>query len=562
MRRRNWVSIILFVLLGASNVKTQVTITVDAQQSRGKYKQFWGGLGQESFYDGVLSAQCRNYFNLIKATNSHGREVFNYFSTKCMFTDKITPYYEEIGGYVYIEDQNGNVTYNWEIVDSHFDAILGYGLIPIVNFTFMPEKLASDPSRRVPWSQSNVSPPKDYNKWRNLVYETVKHLKNRYGAAEIEKWFFEVWNEPDLDEFFWIPNPDQSRYPDRSDNIEFFKLYDYSVDGAIAAHPNIKIGGPSIAGDVELFILHWYPHCKSGTNYATGKVGTRVDFASRHHYGTAEWIYENLQKFGEYATTNGKPLLGDDPIILITENGPTPALNDWLNSRYVAAWLVNEVDMIFNVADNYGYNYIPDVILFWSLPLPRNFGKHFGVATVMGDNVIIKRPVYNGFDALGYLSDERIALTGAKYGDAVHGIATKNEDQSIEVILYHFNGDDVWNEQTGQSTVNLSIKNIPFHKGYVQYFKIDETHSNAYSIWQSMGSPDDPTSNQLQALQSQDDLQLCEPMSQVSISGGTLTKQITLQNNSVVLVVVSAQNPLTNDTTPPNPPTGLKVTKP
>ncbi|MBD3287321.1 hypothetical protein GF337_00820, partial [candidate division KSB1 bacterium] len=554
------------MLWGNHQTYSQTTyLDVDVGVSLGRYTQFWGGLGQASFNDGVIDEPNRSYFKMIREANSHGREVFNYFCTKAMYTDTPHPGKEEIGGYVYIENENGVVSYNWDIVDRHFDAILEFGLIPIVNFSFMPKKLASIPDKRNPWNNAYVSPPKSYEKWKDLVYETVLHLKNRYGEQEIQRWYFEVWNEPDLDEFFWVPHPDQDTYPGKSNNAEYFKLFDFTELAAHSASDVVRIGGPAIAGDIGFFIKDWYPHCISGTNYATGTTGTRVDFISRHFYGETYMKYKQIMKFGEIALKDGKELLGDDPTIIITENGPTPSLHDWLNTRYVAAWIVKQVDMVFDIADEYGFNYVPDIMCFWTKPLPKNFGAHFGVATVLGNRWnpqpegIVKRPAFNGFDALGYLSDERISISGTSFGDPVHGIATRNADKSVEIILYHFNDDDKENTQHAQYSVQIAIKNIPFQTGYLQIFKIDELHSNAYTLWKQMGSPEEPTPSQLLALKSQDDLQLAEPMSKIQILNGTYKQRLQIQNNSVALIVISADNPLSKDMTPPKPPTGIEA---
>lgn len=554
------------MLWGNHQAYSQTTyLDVDVGNSLGTYKQFWGGLGQTSFNEGVLKEPNISYFKLIQEANSHGREVFNYFCTKAMFTDTPHPGGEEIGGYVYIEADDGSVSYNWEIVDQHFDAILNYGLTPIVSFSFMPRKLASVSDKRNPWNQAFVSPPKSYEKWRNLVYETVNHLKNRYGDDEIKNWYFEVWNEPDLDEFFWIPHPDQSTYPNKSYNTEYFKLFDFTENAAHSASNVIRVGGPAIAGDIGFFIKPWYPHCISGTNYATGETGTRVDFISRHHYGETYKNYEHYMKFGEIALKDGKELFGDDPTIIITENGPTPFLKEWLNTRYVAAWIVKQVDMMFDIADEYSIGYIPDILCFWTKPLPNNFGTHFGVATVLGNpwdppaGGIVKRPAFNGFDALSYLSDERVAITGTSFGDPIHGIATKNGNESIEIILYQFDDDDYDNTKQRNYQVEVTVKNISFSTGYLRLFKVDESHSNAYTLWKQMGRPEEPSPDQLLALKSQDDLQLVEPISQIQISNGVYKQRLEIQNNSVALIVITAENPLTTDSIPPDPPTGVQL---
>ncbi|MEE9169406.1 MAG: hypothetical protein V3U73_06540, partial [bacterium] len=271
--------------------QTATQIVVDCGTSLGTYKRFWGGLGQASFNEGVLGAPNRLYFNLIKEANSNGRQAFQFFRSTSMLDNNRHKSGEEIGAYVYSEDENGNPQYYWDIVDQVCDVLLASKLKPIINFSFMPAALASDPERLNPWFDSNVSPPRDYDKWRELAFQVVKHLEERYGAEEIESWYFEVWNEPDLATLFWISHPDTANYPPRkSDYREYYKLYDYTVDGAIRANSNIRIGGPAIAGDIDFYINKWMPHLLNEINYATGEVGGRLDFVSRHTYGPTEKI--------------------------------------------------------------------------------------------------------------------------------------------------------------------------------------------------------------------------------------------------------------------------------
>ncbi|MBN2089470.1 hypothetical protein JW964_07645, partial [candidate division KSB1 bacterium] len=213
-------------------------IHIDVEQKLGDYKRFYNGIGLDSFNDGILLKHNRAFFRLLKDAHADNQPN-HYVIMKGMFMDppEKGPWVD--GGHVYQLDDDGKPAYNWQIVDEVFDELFSLGYKPIVSFTFMPKALAADPSRRNPWNKSYISPPADYQKWRDLIYKTVLHLKDRYGVAEIRNWYFEVWNEPDLFQFFWVKHPEN---PKRGNNLEYFKLYDYAVDGAIAAEPSIKIG--------------------------------------------------------------------------------------------------------------------------------------------------------------------------------------------------------------------------------------------------------------------------------------------------------------------------------
>jgi len=137
---------------------------------------------------------------------------------------------------VYRENGEGNPIYSWQYVDEVYDFIVDNGLRPFVVFDFMPESLASNKST-IYWEKSNISPPKDYKKWGNLIHEVVKHFTERYGKEEVGKWFFEVWNEPD--QHFFTGNMD-----------DYLKMYDYAARAVKAVSPDYRVGGPAIAGNM------------------------------------------------------------------------------------------------------------------------------------------------------------------------------------------------------------------------------------------------------------------------------------------------------------------------
>ena len=125
-------------------------------------------------------------------------------------------FHDEVG--VYDEDKQGNPVYNFSYVDQIYDGLLANGVQPFVELSFMPYKLAARPDLQAFWYKPNVSPPKDYAKWDDMITQFAKHLVDRYGIDEVSQWYFEVWNEPNLD--FWTGTPRQQTY---------FELYDHTA---------------------------------------------------------------------------------------------------------------------------------------------------------------------------------------------------------------------------------------------------------------------------------------------------------------------------------------------
>ena len=169
--------------------------------------------------------------------------------------------HDEVG--VYDEDQSGNAIYNFSYVDQIYDGLLERGVRPFVEISFMPRKLAATDATHPFWYRQNVSPPKDYAKWDALIQAFASHLVERYGIDEVSQWYFEVWNEPNID--FWAGNPKQKTY---------FELYDHTARALKAVDSRLRVGGPAtaIAEWIPQFLLH------------TAQQHVPVDFVSSHAY--------------------------------------------------------------------------------------------------------------------------------------------------------------------------------------------------------------------------------------------------------------------------------------
>ncbi len=126
--------------------------------------------------------------------------------------------------------------YNWSYVDQIYDGLLANGVRPFVELSFMPTALAASQKPHPFWYKPLPNPPRSYEKWGELVGAFTRHLEDRYGADEVRQWYFEVWNEPNID--FWTGKPAQSTY---------FELYDAAASAVKEVDGRLRVGGPATA---------------------------------------------------------------------------------------------------------------------------------------------------------------------------------------------------------------------------------------------------------------------------------------------------------------------------
>jgi xylan 1,4-beta-xylosidase len=209
------------------------TIQIDLRAPAQPFPHFW----EQMFGSG------RAILSLRQSYRDDLREVksatdFKYIRFHAIFHD-------EVG--VYDEDAAGKPIYNFSYVDQIYDGLLQSGVRPFVELSFMPKKLAAEPKYQDFWYKPNVSPPKSYEKWADLVRQFAQHLVDRYGLDEVSQWYFEVWNEPNLD--FWAGTPKEQTY---------FQLYDAAVRALKEVSPRLRVGGPATAQAAwaDRFIQH------------------------------------------------------------------------------------------------------------------------------------------------------------------------------------------------------------------------------------------------------------------------------------------------------------------
>src|ERR1700760_4845410 len=199
------------------------TITIDANSPTTPFPHFW----EEMFGSG------RAILTLRESYREDLRAVKQVADFKCVRFHAIL--HDELG--VYNEDEHGEPVYNFAYVDQIYDGLLKLGVRPFVEISFMPKKLAFNPDALHPfWYKPNVSPPKSWDKWDDLMTHFAQHLVDRYGINEVSQWYFEVWNEPNID--FWNGIPRQRSY---------FELYAHTARDLKGVSERLRVGGPATA---------------------------------------------------------------------------------------------------------------------------------------------------------------------------------------------------------------------------------------------------------------------------------------------------------------------------
>ena len=247
---RSMAACVLVLSLMAPVAQAQETIIVDASAPGKPLPHFW----ERMFGSGraVLSLRER-YREDLRAVK--GVTAFSYVRFHAIFHD-------EVG--LYSEDKSGKPVYNFSYIDQIYDGLLANGIRPFVELGFMPGALASTQQHQSFWYRPFSSPPKDYARWDALMTAFARHLVERYGIDEVSQWYFEVWNEPNLD--FWAGKPSQSTY---------FTLYDHTARSLKAVDTRLRVGGPATAQ--VAWVGDFIRHCT--------EQHIPVDFVSTHVYG-------------------------------------------------------------------------------------------------------------------------------------------------------------------------------------------------------------------------------------------------------------------------------------
>jgi xylan 1,4-beta-xylosidase len=410
---------------------------------------------------------------------------------------------------VYTVDEHGNPVYNFAYVDQIYDGLLKNGVRPCVEISFMPRELAFNPyDLHVFWYHPNVSPPRSYALWDGLMKRFAQHLVDRYGIEEVAQWYFEVWNEPNID--FWGGVPRQKSY---------FELYAHTARALKSVSPRLRVGGPATAA------ASWVP---AFLKYAA-KNGVPVDFVSTHAY--ADDTVENLFGNDQTVPMDERVCRALAKVHGQIEASPMPKLplflTEWnvqgqdqsRDTTFVGPALANTVRQCDGVVTMMSFWTFSDVFEEGG-PLPRPFIGMFGLRAKGG----INKPSYYGFALLHELGVRRIANA------AQDAIVTKSADGGLAIAAWNLVDPG---KEGSAHTVELIFRHVPLD-ARVSIARVDAEHGNVLPKYAAMGSPTDPTPEQAEELNRETALPAPE---QTRLTDGRL--RLTLTPNALALIRVA-----------------------
>lgn len=476
----------------------QEIVTIDANAETSPFPHFW----EHMFGSGRATLTLReSYRDDLRAVK--GITAFSYVRFHGILDD-------DVG--VYSEDEHGNPVYNFAYVDQIYGGLLRNGVRPVVEISFMPKRLAFNPDWLHPfWYKPNVSPPKSWERWDGLMKALAQHLVRHFGIDEVAQWYFEVWNEPNID--FWGGIPRQKSY---------FELYDHTARDLKSVNSRLRVGGPATAAAswVDAFLKH------------TAEDHVPVDFVSTHGY--ADDTVENL-----FGTNENIPM--DDRVCraiakvrhqiqasaypklpLFWTEWNVPGHDEARDTTYVGPAVANTIRECDGLVNEMSFWTFSDVFEEGG-PIPQPFEGHFGLRAEGG----INKPSFYDFSLLHLLGDRRLANPDKNV------IVTRRGGGTLAIV--------VWNlvdpgTEGNTKTVRLSFENLPANAA-VKTSRVDNDHGNALAAYRAMGSPRYLTEDQIHQLN--DETKLPAP-SQTRLNGDHL--DLTLQPNALVLVEIGAAN--------------------
>ena len=432
---------------------------------------------------------------------------------------------------VYREDRKGNPEYNFQYIDKLYDYILSIGMKPFVELGFMPQSLANG-KQTIFWWRGNVTPPKDYNKWGELIRNLTQHFTERYGADEVKTWYFEVWNEPNL-RGFWAGTQE-----------EYFKLYRYSVNAIKSVNKEYRVGGPATAG--AAWEVDMIDFCQ--------KNNLPLDFISTHSYGVNQGY---LDEFGHSGTIlneeamsvsgdviNSRKEIDDSSMpnleLHYTEwsSSYTPA--DPIHDSYQeAAYILEKLKQVGDAPNSMSYWVFTDI---FEEPGPRFTPFHGGFGLL--NYQAINKPAFYSYEFLNKLGDTELINTDSS------SWACKDENGNIQVLLWNFTYTlpDSINDQDyyirdlpakSKGKVKINISEIPAGKYNLEVYKVGYRVNDPYTTYYDMGKPNQLTKEQVKEIKKLNDGSpiYCEKIEVKS--GESFVKELDIRENDVFLITMT-----------------------
>ena len=545
-------SIVLATLF--ARAQTPVHIDVDLGKSEGTFKPIYNWFG----YDESGYTATQNGKALLAQLHDLSPVPVYIRAHFLLASGDGKPDLKWSSSNVYTEDADGKPVYSWTILDQIFDAFAAAHVRPMVELGFMPKALSTHPDPyHIGWplkpgqEEGWSFPPKDYQRWQELTRQVAAHMVRRYGMPVVSTWYWEVWNEPDL-AYYW-----------KGTQEEYNKLYDYAVAGVRQAIPDAHVGGPATTGPgpegkAADYLQAFLSHCASNKSVATGGP-VPLDFISFHVKGRPNVVNGHVQMGLDHELNNAAngfaivrrfSQFQKLPIIL-SEADPEGCAacsarlyppNAYRNGTLYPAYTATAMKGLLELAVRQQVNLL--AMLTWAFEFE---GKPYfdGYRTLATNGV--DKPILNFFRMAGLTGGDRVLLVssgaipldgilhhGVRQAPDVDGLATGSPNQAA-VLLWNYHDDDI---PAPGTDITVSIKSIPpsAHRVLLQQYRIDEEHSNAYTVWKEMGSPQNPSPEQYTTLQAAGQLQLFGSPQWITPQNGEIALHVQLPRASLSLL--------------------------
>ncbi|MCK9367667.1 MAG: glycosyl hydrolase family 39 [Metallibacterium scheffleri] len=443
-----------------------IPIELDAQAAGTPFPHFWERMFGSGHAVLALRASYRRDLSMVKRATG-----FDYVRFHGIFDRHVGLFH--LG-------KDGKPVYNFSLVDQIYDGLLARGVKPYVELGFMPRELAADPADTNGfWYHPITSPPKSYKLWDGMIQAFARHLIARYGIDEVSTWYFEVWNEPNLN--FWAGKPKQATY---------FKLYANTARALKEVSPRLRVGGPATAQAawVPQFLDYMHAH------------DVPVDFVSAHTYGddTAQNVFHKdehiprramvcdaVAKVDREIAQSPYPHL---PLIYSEYNATYMNLPNVTDSAYMGPYLAETVDRCAGKVTMMSYWTFSDVFEEQGVVKTPFYGG-YGLVSAYG----MRKPAFNAFALLHKLGHARLPVQG----DDV--IATRRRDGTLALALWNY-----------APPVNLTPRYVdrapsaPDKRfdvriahlaagSYATLWRVGRHHADVMRLYDAMGRPAYPT---------------------------------------------------------------------
>jgi len=471
-------------------------------------------------------------------------------------------------GNVYHEDENGDPYYDFTIVDQAYDAIVSAGHHVLVELGFTPRDLLppqAEELKVVPSPTAYTSyeagawgyPPRDYDRWAGLIEAHTRHCLERYGGEEVSTWLWELWNEPDI--FYWRGSLDQ-----------FNELYTVTAQAVRSVLPNAKVGGPTVTSGGLDFLkgflgytstrdepLDFISYHTKGCRFPTREYGPIGGPPTERLSPSSTKMLFDLRTFNrtiaEYEQYQNVPAIVDECDAAVPAHfGRYDNPNyEFQNTEYYPVFQVKLMKKILDL--NAAETVKVEQATSWSFYFEgeRYFEGTRSFLTAGG----IEKPFLNAYRMMSRLGNRRIGVTsdaawsiseldatdGSSMREEVDALATRGDDGSVAVLVWRHT-DDQYQTDTAETFVNVAVSGLGEGTYTLNHYRIDMNHSNSYTIWRSLGSPQDPTETELAEIKRRQRLEELEPATTMQSTSGELSVDTSLPLPAASLLMFTPES--------------------